>query len=592
MLRAAVAALLLLAGCATAPGAPPPAQAAAIDAKSELASLLAAYEAYARDADPVTAGAENDRAALRRWPDVTPAAIAAQRETLEGLKRRLAAIAAAPLAAEDALNRDYLARVVALKLDGLSFDEERMPLTNTDGFFTTPDFVADTTPINSLDDAEAWIARLDALAKYYDDNIANMRRGLATGFVQPRIVAEAALKVIRAQAADKPARSHLLAPFRKWPASIPPGQQAALRARAERIIAEKIAPARAAFLKFFETEYLPKTRPGLAARDLPNGEAYYAYLIREHTTTTMTPDEIHDLGLAEVRRIRAEMDALIRETGFKGSFSDFLKFLRRDKRFYVSTREALLDQAAVIGKRADDQLPHLFATLPRLPWGVREMPRDVEETEPPALYYQGSPDLGMAGAVMVTTSHLDQRPLYGLPTLMLHEGVPGHHLQIALSQELKNLPYVRRNSAPTAFVEGWGLYAESLGDEMGMYRTPYERFGHLSFEMWRACRLVADTGIHWKRWSLAQAHACFEQNTALSRQDIDTEVLRYVAWPGQALAYKIGELKIKALRAEAQKALGVKFDVRRFHDAVLLGGAMPLDLLESRVRAWIAATKG
>ena len=312
-------------------------------------------------------------------------------------------------------------------------------------------------------------------------------------------------------------------------------------------------------------------------------------LVRHYTTTDMTPDQVHELGQQEVKRIRAEMEALIKETGFTGSFAEFQTMLRTDPRFYVTTRQALLEKASEIAKRVDDQLPRHFGRLPRLPYGVRPVPAEIEENYTTGRYFEGSPSQGIAGGLMINTSHLDQRPLYELPALALHEGVPGHHLQIALSQELTDVPAFRRNAYVTAFVEGWGLYSEQLGDEMGIYRDNYERFGKLSYEMWRACRLVADTGIHWKGWSVEQARACFTDNTALSPTNIQNELMRYVSWPGQALAYKIGELKIMELRHRAEKALGDKFDERAFHDRVLLAGPLPLDILESRVNEWIAA---
>jgi len=280
------------------------------------------------------------------------------------------------------------------------------------------------------------------------------------------------------------------------------------------------------------------------------------------------------------------MEGIVREVGFRGSFADFQRFLRTDPQFYAQTPEDLLEKASEIAKRADDQLPRLFGTLPRLPYGVRAVPADIAEGYTTGRYWPGSPTLGVAGGYMVNTARLDQRPLYELPALTVHEAVPGHHLQIALAQELDELPYFRRTTFITAFVEGWGLYSETLGEEMGIYRTPYERFGRLSYEMWRACRLVADTGIHWMGWSLAEARRCFDENSALAPHNITTELERYVADPGQALAYKIGELALLRMRRDTEAALGERFDVRAFHDVVLGGGSLPLDVLEQRVRAW------
>jgi len=281
----------------------------------------------------------------------------------------------------------------------------------------------------------------------------------------------------------------------------------------------------------------------------------------------------------------------MRETGFRGDLPAFVAMLRKDPRFYAASREDLLEKAALIVSRIEDKLPRYFGTLPRLPLAVRPVPREIEDTYTTGRYFEGSPKLGVAGGYMVNTSHLDQRPLYELPALTLHEGVPGHHVQIALAQELQDVPAFRRDADVTAFTEGWGLYAERLGEEMGIYRDPYERFGRLSYEMWRACRLVADTGIHWLGWSLDQARACFTENTALSPLNIEVELARYVGWPGQALAYKVGELRIVELRTKAETALGPRFDVRRFHDAVLLAGPLPLDLLARRIDDWIATER-
>ena len=309
--------------------------------------------------------------------------------------------------------------------------------------------------------------------------------------------------------------------------------------------------------------------------------------MRRQTTTSLTPDEIHQIGLDEVRRIRGEMDKVIAETGFKGDFAAFVANLRTDPRFYPHSRQELLDRYRVVAKTIDPELPRLFGHLPRLTYGVQPIPEATEEGQTTAYYEEGSPARGIAGAFTVNLSHLDQRPLYEIPTLTLHEAVPGHHLQIALAQEQADTPTFRKHMQFTAFVEGWGLYAEQLGGEIGLYATPYERFGQLSYEMWRACRLVADTGLHWKRWTRDQARACFLENTALSEHNIDTEVDRYISWPGQALAYKIGELRIMALRRKAEAALGPRFDERRFHDAVLGAGALPLDMLETRINAFI-----
>ena len=556
-----------------------------------LEAVVADYEAYALADDPITAGGQGDRAALSRLPDVTPAADAARAKALKTFQSRLAGIDAAGLSTEARLNRAFLAWTLDRQLQSLSFDEARMPFNSDGGFHQTLGYLAATTPIRSSADARAWLDRLNAIPAYYAANIANARRGVKSGFTQPRGTNDQVLARAREMAAAAVEGDVLLTPFRDLPPAIPAAEQAALRAQALAVVRDKVRPAQRDFVAFLEKEYLPASRKSLAARSLPNGERYYRWLVADHTTTKMTPDEIHAAGLAEVARIRAEMDGVIAETGFKGNFKAFLAMLRSDPRFYAKSREDLLEKASRIAKRIDDKLPGWFGTLPRLTYGVRPVPEDIEANYTTGRYFTGSPAQGVAGGYMVNTAKLDQRPLYELPALTLHEAVPGHHLQIALGQELQGVPTFRREAGVTAFTEGWGLYAEKLGGEMGIYRDPYERFGRLSYEMWRACRLVADTGIHWKGWSLDQARACFTDNTALSPLNIEVELARYVSWPGQALAYKVGEMKIVQLRSKAQAALGDRFDIRRFHDAVLLAGPLPLDLLETRIDGWIAAER-
>jgi len=559
-------------------------------ANNQSTDLVKAYELYMRGVDPVTAGFEGHLPALERLPDVSPEMVASRRQTLTDFKSRLAAIDPATLGDAWRLDHVRLSRTVDAELERIPFDLERLAFENDSGFFSLMGYLAGATPIRTTADAQAWIARLEATPKWYDQNIANLRRGMATGMMQPRPVVQAALVQVRAIPANAEA-SPLFAPMKTMSATIPSAQASALRTRAKAAIERGVIPKQRQLLTFMEREYLPRAPTSLAIRDRPNGEALYAYLIGHHTTTPMTPDEVHNLGLAEVARIRARMQTVMAQARFNGTFPQFLNYLRTDPRFYAKTPDELLMRAAEIAKRADDRLPGLFRTLPRLPYGVRPVPAELAPTYTTGRYNPGSPKNGVAGGYLVNTSKLDHRPLYELPALTLHEAVPGHHLQIALAQERDDLPWFRRNADVTAFTEGWGLYAEYLGEEMGIYRDPYEMFGRLSYEMWRACRLVADTGIHWRRWSLAEARKCFEENSALAPHNITTELERYVSWPGQALGYKIGEIEFRRLRTKAETALGPAFDVRAFHDAVLREGALPLDLLESQVDAWIAVQK-
>ena len=554
---------------------------------SQLAGVIGAYEQLQRRVDPLTAGGEGDRDALRRLPDVSPEAAAALRRDLTDLRNQLSQVPDHGLNDADTINRTFLMRVISEGVESIDFDEARVPVSNGEGFFTLMSGLAYNTPVESAADAEAWIARLQATPRFYQQSIANARRGIASGWVQPRIVSERALATAQAQLTSL--TDTLMLPFAQMPATIPAGDQERYRNQAATIIHDQILPAQQEAVAFLRTEYLPRSRATIGLNAIPHGREYYSYLARSFTTTTMTPEQIHALGESEVARIRVEMEHEIAASGFHGTFAEFINFLHTDPQFYARSPEELTMRYAETAKRADAQLPRLFGTLPRLTYGIRAIPAENAEGNTTAYYTQGSPALGQSGTYWINLTHLDQRPLYEMPALTLHESVPGHHLQIALAQEQGELPYYRRNANVTAFIEGWGLYAESLGNDMGMYRTPYERFGRLSYEMWRACRLVADTGIHWMGWDIERARQCFAQNTALSPHNIQTELERYVATPGQALAYKIGELNFQALRREATQALGPRFDIRAFHDEVLGAGALPIDLINARVHAWIEA---
>jgi uncharacterized protein (DUF885 family) len=559
-------------------------------AETALAGAISDFDRILKLTDPVTAGLDGDREALRRLPDPRRETEVARGRELTEIGRRLAQIPVTELSAASTLNHLLLSRLVSEAVEQVPFDFGRIAFQNDDGCHTLGDYLGRTTTVASQDDAEAWLLRLDALPDFYAACVANLRRGVATGFTQPKIVIDRVLDVASRQAGARPEDSPMLLPVARMPATVPAPVRDGFRTRALTIVRDRILPAQRSFAAFLRDEYAPAARPAIAWRTTPNGDASYRFLVRRETTTAMTPDEIHELGQAEVARIRGLMDATIRETGFTGGSPAFLQMLRTDPRFYPRTPEELLEKASEIAKRADGGLPPLFGTLPRLSYGVRPVPADLAEGYTTGRYWPGSLVVGQAGNYMVNTSALDQRSLYELPALTVHEAVPGHHLQIALAQELEGMPYFRRHTGTTAFVEGWGLYAEFLGEEMGMYRTPYERFGRYSYEMWRACRLVADTGIHWRGWDIEQARQCFTENSALSSHNIQTELERYISWPGQALAYKIGELRFRALRKEAEGQLGERFDVRAFHDLLLLGGALPLDVVETRVREWIATS--
>jgi uncharacterized protein (DUF885 family) len=557
-----------------------------------LASLLADYEAYLRAVDPINAGMEGDRAALSRMPDSSRAFEVAQEPVLRGFADRLAAIDAAGLGDDDRLNHSFLTYVLQRSLARIPLDTGRIDAFNSEG---GPGqglaYLASVTRIVTTADAEAWIARLEAMPRSYADQLANARRGLDTGLVQSRSIVENALTLIGPEAEVTPEADPLLKPFQTLPASIPAAQQASLRERAALAVADGIMPQRREWARFLREDYLPRAPETLGLVHRPGGRDLYAFLVHGFTTTDMTPDDVHAIGLQEVDRIRGRMSAEMQAAGWTGDFASFLTFLRTDPQFYATTREQLLEKASEMAKRADDGMPALFGTLPRLPYGVRPVPRAIEANYTTGRYNPGSLENGIAGGYMVNTSSLDQRGLYELPALTLHEGVPGHHHQIALQQEAEDGPYFRKSVDVTAFTEGWGLYAEFLGEEMGFYRTPYERFGRLSYEMWRACRLVSDTGLHWLGWDLEQARACFRDNSALAPLNIETELQRYIGWPGQATAYKIGEIRLRAIRTRAEAELGDRFDIRRFHDALLVDGPLPMGLLDARMDRWIAEEK-
>ena len=596
MKRVITACAIALLAAAAAPAFANPAWVQAEAARNAenpaLASLLADYEAYLRAVDPINAGMEGDRAALSRMPDSSRAFEVAQEPVLRGFAGRLAAIDAAGLGDDDRLNHSFLTYVLQRSLARIPLDTGRIDAFNSEG---GPGqglaYLASVTRIVTTADAEAWIARLEAMPRSYADQLANARRGLDTGLVQSRSIVENALTLIGPEAEVTPDADPLLKPFQTLPASIPAAQQASLRERAARAVADGIMPQRREWARFLREDYLPRAPETLGLVHRPGGRDLYAFLVHGFTTTDMTPDDVHAIGLQEVARIRGRMNAEMQAAGWTGDFASFLTFLRTDPQFYATTREQLLEKASEMAKRADDGMPALFGTLPRLPYGVRPVPREIEVNYTTGRYNPGSLENGVAGGYMVNTSSLNQRGLYELPALTLHEGVPGHHHQIALQQEAEDGPYFRKSVDVTAFTEGWGLYAEFLGEEMGFYRTPYERFGRLSYEMWRACRLVSDTGLHWLGWDLEQARACFRDNSALAPLNIETELQRYIGWPGQATAYKIGEIRLRAIRTRAEAELGDRFDIRRFHDALLVDGPLPMGLLDARMDRWIAEEK-
>jgi uncharacterized protein (DUF885 family) len=574
----AIVLAVILAGCASArpdPGA-------------EFDALVADYEAFRLASNPISAGRKGDLDAAARWPDVSFEAVAARKQANAEFLARLQAIDAAALDDGARVSYGVLDYLLRSAVELAPFEAERMPFTNDSGFYSYPASLGLSTQLRTVAEAEAWIARLVALPGHFEQQTAWLRRGLETGMVQPRYILPGVIDQVEQLASAKPEDSMFFAPLRTLPPGMPAEDQARLRAAALAAIEQQVLPAYRALLAFLRDEYLAAPRESVGISGVPGGRDYYRALVRYHTTRDMTPEEVHQVGLAEVARIRGEMDAVIAETGFEGSFAEFLHYLRTEPKFYAQSEDELLKHAAWLAKRADDAMPRFFRRLPRLPYGVRPVPAAMAPGYTTGRYWPGNLDGGVAGGYMVNTYALDHRPLYELPSLTVHEAVPGHHHQGALARELEGVPDFRRETYITAFGEGWGLYTEFLAIDMGMYDTPYDHFGRLTFEMWRACRLVIDTGLHWFGWSVEQAEACLLENSALAPHNISTEVARYVSWPGQALAYKTGEILIRQLRADAEAALGEAFDIRAFHDHLLAEGAMSLSALEARMRAWIA----
>jgi len=521
------------------------------------------------------------------WPDVSKPAEDRRVAELKALRVQLSALPPSPADSEDALTRRLLEWRLGMRIEAARFDEARIPFDNGDGFFNTGNYAAETTVIRSDTDAVAWIARLRALPVYFDQQIDNLKRGIATGFVQPQPTAISVLAILKLAADQPAAASPLLAPLKYLPSTIPSDRQAVLRAEGLAAVEQAVKPAQRKLVSFFERDYLPHARSQLGASSLPDGRAWYDFEVRRSTTTEMKPEEVFATGEREVARIRGEMEGVMHSTHFTGTLPQFIAMLRTEKRFYAPDLPTYVEKASEIGKRIDGLLPIWFGRLPRLTWTIRVKPPELEASS--GGYDLGDPEKGAAGAVVVG-AHAYESPLFGLPAWILHEGVPGHHLQIALGQERTDLPMFRRKDEPTAFVEGWALYAEQLGEEMGVYRDDYERFGRLSFDMWRACRLEMDVGIHWQGWSREQAEKCLRDNTALPETAVVRETQRYIAWPAQALAYKIGELQFLNERRRAEQALGAGFDIRSFHDAILDDGPMPLSILHDQISRWIETT--
>ncbi len=564
-----------------------PAAVAASDADARLNSLFQSEWERGLRQNPLAATYIGDHRYDDRWPDLSAEALAKSHLEDQAVLETLAGIEPASLTDAGRLNRELFRRTYQQSVDAYQWGLQYMPINQRGGVQSVSE-LAGLIEFSTARDYENWIARLDGIGPYVDQNIALMREGARRGLMQPKIIMQRVPDQIAKQVVVDPEASPFYAPFRKMPADMPAAEQERLRAAGRAAITGSVVPAYKRLQDYFVKDYLPASTDSVGVWALPGGEAWYQQRIAWFTTTNLTADQIHQIGLDEVARIRGEMQKIIEQVGFKGSFAEFLHYLRTDPKFRYTDPEQLLTAYMAMAKRIDPLLPQYFGKLPRLTYGVRPIPAESAPDTTTAYYQPGALDGRRAGYYYVNLYKPESRPTYEIPVLTIHEAVPGHHLQIALAQELGDLPMFRRDFEATAFVEGWALYSESLGQDMGFYADPYDKFGQLTYEMWRAVRLVVDTGIHHKHWTREQAIQFFKDNAAKDELDIVNEIDRYISWPGQALAYKIGELKIKELRGRAESALGSAFDLRAFHDVVLGSGAIPLDVLEGNVQRWIA----
>ena len=559
---------------------------------AELHQLFADEWERRLQRDPLFASSRGVTEYNDRLPNMSTAARQTALEEDLRFLERLEAIDRTALSPDDQTNHDLFEFVVGHRVVLAGYRPFRMPFTSDSGFHIRIQRMYEYMPFRTVEDYDTYLTRLSAVGPYFEQNIANMRDGLADGFTQPGVILSGIVPSISGAIVGSPEDSVFFTPLLSIPEHIRADDADRLQSQAGTAIVEIVVPAYREFLQFFTDEYIPGARDSLGAAELPSGQAYYEDLTRFFTSRDDAhPDEIYELGLREVARIRADMEEIIDQTEFGGTFAEFIEFLRTDPQFYVDDPEQLLKEASWIAKKVDARMPAFFRTLPRMPYGVMAVPDDLAPNYTTGRYWSAPVGGRRGGYYMVNTYALDKRPLYALPALTVHEGVPGHHHQISLAQELGQLPEFRRTFYPHAFGEGWGLYSEKLAIEMDIYETPYDHFGRLSYEMWRAVRLVVDTGMHYKGWTRDEALEYLANNTALSLQNVRTEIDRYISWPGQALAYKMGELKFLELRARATEALGADFDIRDFHDAVLINGGLPLDMLDGVVDRYIESVR-
>ena len=546
---------------------------------------------WAMKESPITATLDGDYRYNNLLDDFSLAAVKRQDEHDHDALKRLEAFDRNQLSAAGKLNYDLYLSSLKRDIEGEQFPSYLMPINQMGGVQQSLPQLAENTPFRNVKDYQDYLSRLNQISRAVDQTIEVLKKGLEEKILPPKVPLRNVADQIQAQIVKNPEDSAYYIPFKQFPDSVNKPVQEEMQTDAKRIISSQIVPAYQKLSSFWNDQYYPATRDSVGISALPNGKAWYAYNARRSTTTDLTPDQIHEIGVKEVQRIRSEMDQIISQTGFKGSFDEFLTFLRTDPRFFYTKPEDLVSGYRDICKRIDPKLPELFGTLPRLTYGVREIPAYAAPSQTTAYYNQGSLVAGRPGWYYVNTYKLNARPKWEMEALSIHESVPGHHLQISIAQELPNVPMFRKFTDYTAFVEGWALYSESLGPDLGMYKDPYSKFGQLTYDMWRAVRLVVDTGMHVMGWDRQKAIDFFKANSSKPEQDIIVEIDRYIVWPGQALAYKIGQLKIMELRAYAQKELGNSFNIREFHDHVLGNGAVPLNILEAQIKQYVAEKK-
>jgi uncharacterized protein (DUF885 family) len=571
------------------------------DTASALHTLIQREWQYQLEHSPTYASVSGDRRWNDRWDDLSLKALEADHQHNLQVVAQLKKLDRKKLSAADQLNYDLFLRDYALWVEEHGFKTYLMPANHMSGLpegikqrpgVQTAYQLADTLRFETVRDYEDWTARLQRFGTYVDQVIALMREGLREGRVHPQVVVKRMPPQVEKQLVEDATKSAFYGPFTRFPASVPAAEQQRLAAAGREAVARTVLPALKRYHQFLEGEYQPKASEQVGISRLPEGAALYAFLARQYTTTSLTPDEIHALGLSEVKRLRAEMEAVKAKAGFQGPLPEFFRFLRTDARFYYRTGDELLTRYRSLSKRIDPLLVRLFKTLPRQPYGVEPTPEAMAPDATTGFYYPGASDGSRPGTYLVNLYRPETRPRWEMVPLTLHEAVPGHHLQVALAAEQTGIPDFRRFGYHVAYGEGWALYCETLGDELGLYDDPYDKFGQLAYDMWRAVRLVVDTGMHVKGWTRQQALDFFMENAPRQELDVTNEIDRYIAWPAQALAYKIGQLRIRELRTRAERELGPRFDVREFHDVVLLDGSLPLDVLEGKVQAWVAARKG